>query len=61
MATFKCSKCGSHDVAVEVRTWANFDEQGPCGFDDNDVAYVEPIPGGEVICRDCQHISKVPQ
>ena len=62
--TFFCPKCGCDDVTVEVRTWCRFtgNENGPDredrSFDDEDMDSVEPIPGGEHICHDCQHTWK---
>ncbi len=50
-----CPECGQTHIAVEVKTWCDFSEGEPDRFDDEDVPYVEPIPGGERICRGCQH------
>lgn len=51
----KCPKCEGTSIAVEVKTWCNFDRGEPRGFDEEDVESVEPSPGGECICRECQH------
>ncbi len=50
-----CPKCGGAHIAVEVKTWCDFSKGKPDRFDDEDVPYVEAIPGGQLICRDCQH------
>jgi hypothetical protein len=51
----KCPECGETHIAVEVKTWCDYMDGEPLEFDDEDVEYVEPIPGGERICRTCQH------
>jgi len=47
--------CGSDEIAVPVRTYANFKAGEPDAFDPEDLDYVEPVEGGEAICRACQH------
>jgi hypothetical protein len=51
----KCPECSGAEVAVEVRTWLNYHEGEPEGFDPEDTDSAEPIPGGACICRECQH------
>lgn len=51
----KCPKCGCTNVAAEVRTWFDFTDDKPEEFDTQDSAYVELIPGGGIICKQCQH------
>jgi hypothetical protein len=53
--SMKCPECGETHIAVEVKTWCDYMDGEPLEFDDEDVEYVEPIPGGERICRTCQH------
>jgi hypothetical protein len=53
---YRCPKCKSSDLAIRVETWANYSEGEPDGFDDEDLAYVEPQP--ERVCRNCQHTWK---
>jgi len=52
---FKCPKCGSTYLAVEVKTWCNYEDNKPYEFDVEDVPYVEPIEHGSRICRDCTY------
>jgi hypothetical protein len=46
-----CPKCGGTHIAVEVRSWADFEAGEPDHFDDEDIPTVEPITGGNAICR----------
>lgn len=52
----KCPKpnCNSRSVMARVETWFDFTHGSPCRFDPADTEYVEPIVGGQVICRKCR-------
>jgi len=50
-----CPFCGSDRFAVRVVAWANYREGRPHCFDPDDISYVEPIPGAEVVCQCCLH------
>jgi hypothetical protein len=50
-----CPECGGADIAAETKTWINYEAGSPAGFDDEDLGSCEPLPGGEHICRSCQH------
>lgn len=55
-----CPKCGHTTVAVEVKTWADFRGlANPIALNDEDIPYVEPIIGGDAICRSCGQMWKV--
>jgi hypothetical protein len=59
----KCPACGGTSFAVEVKTWVQVERAedssdeyprfGDAEFDDEDADYAEPIPDGEIICRQC--------
>lgn len=49
----RCPHCGSDRLAVRVLSWANYRRGRPCGFDREDIGYVEPIAGAEAVCRCC--------
>jgi hypothetical protein len=51
----KCPECESTGVAVEVKTWMNFFDGKPEGYDEADTDSAEPIVGGACVCRECQH------
>jgi len=53
---YECPECGGTRIAMEVRTWFNFNEDGPEDFDPEDADYVEPIEGGDAICKNCGHM-----
>lgn len=54
LAPKECPECHSSRIAVEVKSWADFEKGKPVAFDDEDVDYAEAIKGGQCICRDCQ-------
>lgn len=54
-----CPVCNSTSLTHEVVTWMNFQDGAPESFDDSDLSYVQPMPNGETICRDCQHTGKL--
>jgi len=39
--------------ADEWKAWADFKDGEPYAFDPEDIDYVEPIAGGDAICRSC--------
>lgn len=49
----RCPHCGSDRFAMRVLTWANYKGGVPHSFDQEDIDYVEPVPGEKVVCRCC--------
>jgi hypothetical protein len=48
-----CPHCRSDRLAIQVITWANYQGGQPLCFDPEDIDYVEPVLGGNAVCRCC--------
>jgi hypothetical protein len=53
----KCPKCGCERIAVQVITWANYENGAPVDFDDDEIDNVEAAPADNAVavCHECQH------